>query len=66
MKTRPNQPPKKPTTISATQLLYERRQILSRVYKGKEHFVVEKSGLPVAAIIPVEDYEQLEKRAGRI
>jgi prevent-host-death family protein len=52
-------PIKEPTTITATQLLYERGSILSRVYKDKEHFVVEKSGLPVAAIIPVEEYYEL-------
>jgi phytoene/squalene synthetase len=30
-----------------------------RVYGGKEHFIVEKDGLPVMAMISVQEYEQL-------
>lgn len=50
-----------PTVITSTQLAFDRSAILRRVYKDKTHFVVEKNGLPVAVILPVDDYRDLLK-----
>ncbi len=46
-------------TVSASQLLYERGAILKRIYKDKEHIVVEKNEMPIVVMIPVADYQLL-------
>ena len=33
--------------------------LLGRVYYGKQEIIIERSGKPVVAVIPVEMYEQL-------
>ena len=48
-----------PVIIPATQAHRKFGDLIRRVYSGKEHFVVEKDGLPVAAIISVQEYEAL-------
>ena len=35
--------------------------ILSRIFRGEEHLVVEKSGIPVAVIISMKDYEEYRR-----
>ena len=52
----------KTTTITASQLLFERGAILKRCYRDKEHFIVEKNEMPIVAIIPIEEYKQLTER----
>ena len=46
------------TVIGATEVRNHFGQLLNRVYKGDEHLVVEKSGIPVAALISMRDYEE--------
>lgn len=48
-----------PVTIPATQAHRHFGDLIRRVFSGKEHFVVEKDGLPVAAIISMDEYEKL-------
>jgi prevent-host-death family protein len=59
-----------PVTIPATQAHRQLGELIRRVYSGKEHFVVEKDGLPVAALISITEYEQflheLEQRQKRL
>lgn len=42
-------------TMKSTQARSEWGKVLNSVYKDKTQVVVEKSGIPVAAIIPTED-----------
>ena len=48
-----------PVTIPATKAHRKFGELVRRVYSGKEHFIVEKDGLPVAAIMSMADYEEL-------
>jgi prevent-host-death family protein len=48
-----------PVTIPATQAHRQLGELIRRVHSGKEHFVVEKDGLPVAALISINEYQQL-------
>jgi prevent-host-death family protein len=50
----------KPTTIPATKVHRNFGEILRRAYAGEE-FIVEKDGLPVAAVISMADYEELAR-----
>lgn len=50
---------KSPTTITATELQKHSGQILRRTHQDGEHFVVERAGYLVVAIIPVADYQKL-------
>lgn len=36
-------------------------QVLNKVFKGQTRVVVEKSGIPVAAVISVEELEQFQR-----
>jgi prevent-host-death family protein len=47
----------KPTTIPATKVHRNFGEILRRAYAGEE-FIVEKDGLPVAAIISYARYQE--------
>ncbi len=42
--------------ITATELLKKRGEILRRCYVEKEHFIIENHGLPIAVLIPFEEY----------
>ena len=44
-------------TIGATEVRNNFSTLLKRVYRGKEHLVVEKGGIPVAALIGIREYE---------
>jgi prevent-host-death family protein len=51
---------KKPVlkTIKATDARIHFGDVLKRAFKGEEHFIVEKDGLPIAVIISMSDYER--------
>ena len=44
-------------TITATQMHRKRGSILRRCSRNREHFIVEKDGIPIVAIIPIGEYE---------
>ena len=46
-----------PVTIPATKAHRQFGELVRRVFSGKEHFIVEKDGLPVAAIISMREYQ---------
>ncbi len=58
---------KNPTTVPASEARIHLGEMLRRVRKG-EHIVIEKGGLPAAALIDVSEYEELMrlKRSGRL
>lgn len=45
------------TTIGATEARNHFGNLLKRVHGGREHLVVEKGGIPVAALIGIREYE---------
>ncbi len=54
-----------PITIPATIAHRQFGDLIRRTYSGKEHFIVEKDGLPVVVILSMAEYEQLmRERAG--
>ena len=58
------------TVMSVTDTKQQFSSVVNRVARDGERVIVEKSGLPAAVIIPVEEYErfkasQLEKRLAR-
>ncbi len=50
-----------PKTIPATTAHRNFAELIKRTYSGKEHFIVERGGLPVVAIISMTEYESLMK-----
>ncbi len=48
-------------TMKASQVRQEWSKLLNTVFRGKTRVVVEKSGIPVAAIISAEDLERLKQ-----
>lgn len=50
-----------PTLISATQLQRMSGQLLRRTARTGEQFLIERDGIPTAALIPLKDYERLAK-----
>jgi prevent-host-death family protein len=48
-------------TIPATKAHRNFGELVRRAYSGKEHFIVEKDGLPVVALISIAEYEELIK-----
>ncbi|MCB9437317.1 MAG: type II toxin-antitoxin system Phd/YefM family antitoxin [Anaerolineales bacterium] len=50
--------PPEPHTITATAMQQKSGQILRQVAQHHRHFVVERAGYPVAAIVPLEDYHR--------
>lgn len=47
--------------IPVTEVRNKLGQLLNRIYRSEEHLVVEKLGIPVAAIISMRDYEQYRR-----
>lgn len=47
----------KPTIISATEMHKKRGEIIKRSYRNGEHFIVEKDGIPLVAIVPIQTYK---------
>jgi prevent-host-death family protein len=48
-------------TITASTARQEWSKILNKVFREETRIVVEKSGIPVAAIIPAEDLKRLDQ-----
>ncbi|MBC7812824.1 MAG: type II toxin-antitoxin system Phd/YefM family antitoxin [Burkholderiales bacterium] len=46
-------------TIPATDVHRNFAELVRRAFSGREHFIVEKDGLPVVAILSVAEYEAL-------
>lgn len=47
-------------TMKASQARQEWSQVLNQVFRGEKRVLVEKSGIPVAAIVSAEDFERLK------
>lgn len=47
--------------IGATEMRNNLSSLLNRIHRGKEQLVVEKLGIPVVAIISIQDYEQYRR-----
>lgn len=54
-----------PITIPATVAHRQFGDLVRRAFSGKEHFIVEKDGLPVVAIVSMSEYEELMKERER-
>ncbi|HMN12880.1 MAG TPA: type II toxin-antitoxin system prevent-host-death family antitoxin [Bellilinea sp.] len=52
-----------PEVISSTQLQRNIGATIRRVYRDKQHLMVERDGLPVLVMLPVADYEALRRNA---
>lgn len=54
----------KPTvvTIPATELNLRSGNVLRRVSVDREHIIIERSGYPLAVILPIHDYERFKKQ----
>lgn len=48
-------------TVNVTQARQNFSQLLNQVYRSKTRLVVEKSGIPVAAIISARDLERFDR-----
>ncbi len=54
-------------TMKASEVRQQWSQLLNKVFRGQTRVVVEKSGIPVAAVISAEDLErftQMEEQRG--
>ena len=47
-------------TINSREARIKWRDLLDKVYAGSSDVVIERNGKPVAVLIPVEDYEELQ------
>jgi prevent-host-death family protein len=54
-----------PVTIPATKAHRQFGDLIRRVFSGKEHFIIEKDGLPVVAIISMDEYDELLRERER-
>ncbi|MGQ9467085.1 MAG: type II toxin-antitoxin system Phd/YefM family antitoxin [Anaerolineae bacterium] len=50
-----------PTVISATEAKNRFGEVIRRVYRNGETFIVERDGLPVVVIMPVQRYRMAEQ-----
>jgi len=48
-------------TISAVRVRGRLGQILEEVYYRGDQYIIERSGKPMAAVVPVEQYEQWQR-----
>jgi prevent-host-death family protein len=53
--------PQNPETINASEARQNFAGLLNRVYRDRTRVVVEKSGIPVAALVSMEDMERLNR-----
>lgn len=53
--------PKKPTVriVSATEAKNRFGALIKHAYSEEEHLIVERGGIPVVAIVPMQDYARL-------
>lgn len=54
-----------PVTISSTDAQRQFGQVVRRTFSGREHFIVERDGLPVMVIISMSEYAQLMEQRER-
>jgi prevent-host-death family protein len=54
-----------PTKVPATDVHRNFGDLVRRTYSGQEHFIVERDGLPVVAIISMAEYEELMQERER-
>ena len=47
-------------TINSREARIKWRDLLDKVYAGSSDVVIERNGKPVAVMIPIEDYEELQ------
>lgn len=52
-------------TVGATEVRNHFGKFLKQVHRGDEHIVVEKSGIPVAALISLKEYEEFRRWLAR-
>ncbi|NJN82553.1 MAG: type II toxin-antitoxin system Phd/YefM family antitoxin [Caldilineaceae bacterium] len=50
--------------LGATELRNQLGKLLNRVQARKEHLLIEKLGIPVAAVISMEEYEEYQRLTG--
>lgn len=48
-------------TVSAHEARRRFGQLLEEAFYQKDHFVVERSGRPMAAIVPIDDYQKWQR-----
>lgn len=48
-------------TLNASDVRSNWSQLLNKVFRGETDVLVEKSGIPVAAIVSAQDYQQLQE-----
>jgi prevent-host-death family protein len=46
-------------TVTATEAQNRFGALIRRAYADEEHLIVERGGIPVVAIVPMQDYERL-------
>ena len=46
-------------TVNATEAKNRFGDVIRRAYRDKEHLIVERGGIPVVAIVPISDYQQI-------
>lgn len=51
-------------TMTVSQARQQFSETLNRVYKGEARVIVEKNGIPVAAIVPMADVRAAEEKEG--
>lgn len=52
-------------TITATEAKNRFGEVIRRVYRDGETLIVERSGLPVVAIVPVQEYQSRMNKQAR-
>jgi prevent-host-death family protein len=45
--------------VSATEAKNRFGALIKQAYAGDEHLIIERGGIPVVAIVPIQDYERL-------
>jgi prevent-host-death family protein len=48
-------------SINASEMRQHFAEVVNRVYRRERRFVIEKSGIPVAAVVSVADAQRLER-----
>jgi prevent-host-death family protein len=55
----------KTETMSVSESRKQYSELLNRVYRDQEQVIIEKNGIPVAAIVPISTMKDAESRASR-